>query len=76
VNDVGGSSLEEPKPALRARAVAEYGRAKSEAAQDQLIVDHLPLVRHVVSKLCSNFKLSQDSEDLVSAGTVGLVRAA
>lgn len=75
MSDVGSSSVE-PKPALRARAMAEYGRAQAEAGQDQLIVDHLPLVRHVVAKLCGNLKLPQDSEDLVSAGTVGLVRAA
>jgi RNA polymerase sigma factor for flagellar operon FliA len=44
--------------------------------EEQWILDHLPLVRHVVSRVCSQVGWRDDLDDLVQAGTLGLVKAA
>lgn len=62
--------------ALRTKAQEAYARQSRQAVEDQLIVDHLPLVRHIVQKVVGNLSERQDTDDLISAGTVGLVRAA
>jgi RNA polymerase sigma factor for flagellar operon FliA len=41
-----------------------------------MIVEYLPLVRHIVQKVTASIGRHADTEDLISAGTVGLVRAA
>ncbi len=43
--------------------------------RDQWIVDHEPLVRQIVRRTCRNSS-ADDVDDLVSAGMLGLVRAA
>ena len=43
---------------------------------DQLIVEYAPLVRHVVGKVAPRGIVGVDREDLLSAGALGLVRAA
>ena len=65
-----------PPTALRARVSETYARESREAVEQQWIVDHLPLVRHVVSKIVGSLSYNQDVEDLISAGTLGLVKAA
>jgi len=65
-----------PPTALRARASETYARESREAVEQQWIVDHLPLVRHVVSKIVGSLSYGRDVEDLISAGTLGLVKAA
>lgn len=65
-----------PSGLLKARAQQEYARQNRESAEERWILDHLPLVRHVVNKVASHIPGQADLEDLISAGTVGLVRAA
>ena len=65
-----------PTKNLQAKAQEAYAQQSRRAVEDQLIVDHLPLVRHIVQKVVGNLGRRPDADDLVSAGTVGLVRAA
>lgn len=51
-------------------AVARKGR------RDALILEHLPLVRHLVGKLVAELPPGVDVENLESAGVLGLVEAA
>jgi RNA polymerase sigma factor FliA len=57
-------------PAQTYRDVALQGR------RDQLILDHLPLVRHIVGKLTAELPPGVDVENLEAAGVLGLVEAA
>jgi RNA polymerase sigma factor for flagellar operon FliA len=45
------------------------------AVREQRIVDHLPLVRRIAGAFSSRVPRTVDSGDLVSAGTLGLIRA-
>ena len=47
--------------------------AGDSAARDKLIVHNLRLVAYIVKK---NYSDSKDIEDLISIGTIGLIRAA
>lgn len=74
-----GSSLNPKQPVmlgLQAQATQAYSRQSRGADQDRRIVDHLPMVKHIVHKVASQLSHVQDLEDLISAGTVGLVKAA
>jgi RNA polymerase sigma factor for flagellar operon FliA len=62
--------------ALRARASKAYANQSREAVEERWILDHLPLVRHIVQKIASQVAKREDIEDLISAGTLGLVKAA
>jgi RNA polymerase sigma factor for flagellar operon FliA len=62
--------------ALRARASAAYAQQSRQAREEQWILQYLPLVRHVVSKVTAKLACKRDMEDLISAGTLGLVKAA
>ncbi len=44
--------------------------------EERWILDHLPLVRHIVQKITAQVSRRDDIEDLISAGTLGLVKAA
>ncbi len=64
-----------PKP-LSAKEEAECFRLMSEgdsAARNRLIEHNLRLVAHIVKKY---YTASDDSEDLISIGTIGLIKAA
>jgi RNA polymerase sigma factor for flagellar operon FliA len=76
VTDTSPATSELPDATLRARATAAYGQQSRQAHEERLILDHLPLVRHVVQKVARNLGRRADTEDLISAGTLGLVRAA
>ena len=62
--------------ASRARATAAYASQSRETLEEQLILDHIPLVRHVVNRVCSQVGWRDDLDDLIQAGTLGLVKAA
>jgi RNA polymerase sigma factor for flagellar operon FliA len=52
-------------------------RARKGASDpDALVVEYLPLVRHVVSRIAANLPAHVDSEELFQVGSVGLVNAA
>lgn len=53
-----------------------YQQATGRDRRDQLIMDHLSLVRHVVGRLLAELPPDVDSENLHSAATLGLVEAA
>jgi len=61
--------------AVMSKASAAYAAQSRDAADDQRIVEYLPLVRHVVQKVSASLPRHIDSDDLISAGTLGLVRA-
>jgi RNA polymerase sigma factor for flagellar operon FliA len=61
---------------LRTRATQAYANCSREAQEEKWILDHLPLVRHVVQKVTAQLSHKTDLEDLISAGTLGLVKAA
>ena len=62
--------------ALRAKASEAYAQESRANRQEKLILDFLPLVRHVVEKIATALPRRADLDELVSAGTLGLVRAA
>lgn len=53
-----------------------YQETARRGQQDELIVSHLPLVRHVIGRLAVDFPPGMDRENLESAGVLGLVEAA
>lgn len=74
------SMIETPQAVrtLQAQALGAYSRQNRTAAdaEERRIVDYLPLVKHVVQKVAAQAARGMDYEDLVSAGTLGLVKAA
>lgn len=52
-----------------------YSQVAEQTRRDELIVEHLWLVRHVVGKLISRLPPGVDLDNLMSAGTLGLVEA-
>lgn len=62
--------------AIRSRIAQAYAVASRESRQEQWILDYLPMVHHVVQKLRVHLPDQADVEDLISAGTLGLVKAA
>ena len=60
----------------RARASKAYAQQSRQAAEEEWILAYLPLVRHIVQRVTRTLGSHGDVEDLISAGTVGLVKAA
>jgi RNA polymerase sigma factor for flagellar operon FliA len=60
-----------PSGTLRA-----YQRNAEQQRRDDLILSHLPLVKHVIGRLLGDLPASADAENLESAGVLGLVEAA
>ncbi len=65
-------------PDLRLTGVAlkAYETHTRKDRQDKLIVEYLPMVHKIVSNVAAYVKPPLSREDLVSAGTIGLVKAA
>ncbi len=57
-------------------ATQTYSQVAARSQRDQLIMSHLPLVRHIIGKLLAQLPPGQDAEGLESAGILGLVEAA
>ena len=53
-----------------------YQRQAQQQRRDELIMSHLPLVKHVIGRLVSEMPAGVDIENLESAGVLGLVEAA
>ncbi len=68
--------LKVPPEALRGRIAEAYAVQSRQSQQEQWILEYLPMVRHVVGKLRVHLPDRADMEDLISAGTLGLVKAA
>ena len=63
-------------PMMKNKVTKIYTKQSRESLEEKLIVSHLPLVKHIAHRLVSHAGDSVDFEDMVSAGTVGLVKAA
>ncbi len=61
---------------MRAKASKAYALHSRDSIEEKWILDNLALVRHIVQKIVANIKRSADVEDLIAAGTLGLVKAA
>ena len=57
-------------------ATQAYKTAEGREDVQELVTQHLDLVKRIVYQLPAEFTLSADKEDLISAGMVGLVEAA
>jgi RNA polymerase sigma factor for flagellar operon FliA len=57
-------------------ATRAYNRVAVKAQRDELIVNHLSLVRHVLGRLSAELPSGVDVENLEAAGALGLVEAA
>ena len=60
---------------MTASAIA-YRQVAARNQWHELIVSHLPMVRHILGKLVAQLPAGVDVENLESAGTLGLVEAA
>jgi RNA polymerase sigma factor for flagellar operon FliA len=67
---------EESRRHLRTAARTAYADQKKQVIDNQQITELLPMVHKIVQKVVIYIKPPLSHEDLVSAGTVGLVRAA
>jgi RNA polymerase sigma factor FliA len=65
-----------PTKVLQAKANEAYAAQSREAREQEWILGHLPLVHHVVQKISASLARKVEYDDLVSAGTLGLVKAA
>ena len=68
-----GHSFPKPLSARRERECLEKIRAGDPDAKNELIEHNLRLVVHIIKKYYSNMK---DQDDLISIGTIGLIKAA
>jgi RNA polymerase sigma factor for flagellar operon FliA len=57
-------------------SITTYQRQADQQRRDELILGHLPLVRHVIGRLVGGLPPGVDVENLESAGVLGLVEAA
>jgi RNA polymerase sigma factor for flagellar operon FliA len=65
-----------PKPRVGAKNLSRYGRiVPGSTAEDELVQQHLPLVRQVVGRLAMSMPAHVDQDDLYSSGLVGLLNA-
>jgi RNA polymerase sigma factor for flagellar operon FliA len=65
------STMSGPSGTIRA-----YQRNAEQQKRDDLILGHLPLVKHVIGRLLGDLPAGVDAENLESAGVLGLVEAA
>jgi RNA polymerase sigma factor for flagellar operon FliA len=65
-----------PAKTLRAKATEAYASQSQKTHEEERILAHLPMVRHIVNKIAGHLSRNVDFDDLISAGTVGLVKAA
>ena len=68
----GGGSFPRPLSAAEERECLERCAEGDQEARDRLIEHNLRLVAHVVKKY---YTQSGDQEDLISIGTIGLIKA-
>ena len=69
---VNSSSFPKPLTVREEREALEAMRAGDSAARQKLIEHNLRLVAHIIKKHYGN---ARDQEDLISIGTIGLIKA-
>jgi RNA polymerase sigma factor for flagellar operon FliA len=57
-------------------SIQAYQRQADQSRRDDLILGHLPLVKHVIGRIVGELPRGVDVENLESAGVLGLVEAA
>ncbi len=62
-------------PTTRARKRNAARKRKGSKKRDQMVVEYLPLVRHVVSRIAANLPSHVDTDELFQVGSIGLVNA-
>ena len=67
-----GSSFPKPLSAARERECLRLVRAGDTAARDELIEHNLRLVVHIIKKY---YSAAHDQDDLISIGSIGLIKA-
>ncbi|MCH8217539.1 MAG: FliA/WhiG family RNA polymerase sigma factor [Planctomycetes bacterium] len=65
-----------PSMHLKAVALRTYGRQQSAGLTDAEITEFLPMVNSIARKVATYLKPPLSFEDMVSAGTIGLLKAA
>lgn len=73
-SDLG--TLEDSRRHRNAAALRAYSGQKTQSVKNEQIAEFLPMVRKIVYRVVTYLKPPLSFEDLVSAGTVGLVKAA
>jgi RNA polymerase sigma factor for flagellar operon FliA len=73
-SDLG--TLKDSRRHRNAAALRAYSSQKSKSVENEQIAEFLPMVRKIVYRVVTYLKPPLSFEDLVSAGTVGLVKAA
>jgi RNA polymerase sporulation-specific sigma factor len=68
-----GGSFPKPLSQKEERECLEKIRAGDQQARDKLIEHNLRLVAHIIKRYYSSIK---EQEDLISIGTIGLIKAA
>ena len=61
---------------LKEAALKAYSPQIKQVREDELILEYLPMVHKIVSQVVCYLQPPLSREDLVSAGTIGLVKAA
>jgi RNA polymerase sigma factor for flagellar operon FliA len=61
---------------LKDAALKAYASQTRKLRRDKLIIEFLPMVRGIVHQIASFLRPPLSKEDLISAGTIGLVKAA
>jgi len=64
------------KDYLTGQAVKAYHSQMSRQKRDEIILQYIPLVYRIVNQVVSYLQPPLSKEDLVSAGTIGLIKAA
>src|ERR687885_1020017 len=75
-----GSAQQYPHTPEDLRKEANYPiwvrlRSGDRAARDELVVRYAPLVKYVIGRMAISLPAAMDSDDVLSAGTVGLLHA-
>jgi RNA polymerase sigma factor for flagellar operon FliA len=69
-------SAEAPPSEARRAAIHCYQKTRRQSDRDELIVQHLGFVKHVLGRMLLQLPVRVDRENLESAGIMGLVEAA
>jgi RNA polymerase sigma factor for flagellar operon FliA len=64
------------KDYLAGQAVKAYNSQMSKQKRDEIVLQYIPLVYRIVNQVVSYLHPQLSKEDLVSAGTIGLIKAA
>jgi len=73
-SDLG--TLKDSRRHRNAAALRAYSGQKTQSVKNEQIAEYLPMVRKIVHRVVTYLKPPLSFEDMVSAGTVGLVKAA